>query len=467
MDDPRPPLHSSPALRSAAMPISGWGNFPVEDCFVYRPERRSDLAEIIASAPEPSLIARGMGRSYGDAALNLERGVILSQRWDRMLGFDPETGVLHCESSVSLAEIIDHFLPRGFFFPVTPGTKFISIGGAIAADVHGKNHHFNGSMSAFVLDFHLLLASGEIVLCSREVESELFWATIGGMGLTGFILDARLRLEPVETAYMNVVHERVPNLDAALERFFESDGEFAYAVAWIDCLARGASLGRSVLMRANHTSSDELPSTHAAAPLAIAPGRTLSVPFTMPSFTLNRWSMRAFNAAFYGAHRNNRKLLDCNRYFYPLDRIQRWNRVYGRPGVLQYQLVLPAERSRNALVEILERLTNSRRGSFLAVLKTFGPASEGLLSFPMRGHTLALDLPNTGPDLARELNALDEIVVRNGGRVYLAKDACMRPESFAAMYPELRRFREIKSKIDPQQRFDSSLARRLGIMEPA
>jgi decaprenylphospho-beta-D-ribofuranose 2-oxidase len=449
----------------ATRPLSGWGNFPVEECDVYRPEGVSDLAELVAHAPQATLIGRGLGRSYGDASLNGGNAVVLSARLDRMLSFDPGTGVLHCEAAVSLAEIIEHFLPRGFFFPVTPGTKYISVGGAIAADVHGKNHHSNGSMSAFVLELNLLTASGAVLRCSPQENADVFWATTGGMGLTGIILDARLQLLPVETAYMKVCYERARDLDGALERFYENDTDYAYTVAWIDCLSRGASLGRSVLMRANHALPGDLPAKLRTSPCALRARRPLLVPFTLPGFTLNNLSMGIFNNAFYAGHPDTEKIVDCDSYFYPLDRVQHWNRVYGRRGVLQYQIALPPESSRAALVEILESLATSRRGSFLAVLKTFGPASRGLLSFPMQGHTLALDLPNTGADLIADLHRIDEIVLRSGGRVYLAKDSCMRPESFAAMYPELERFREVKSKVDPQQRFVSSQARRLGIVE--
>lgn len=452
--------------RASRQAIAGWGNFPVEECEVYRPEALDDLQEVVARAPEHDLIARGLGRSYGDAALNRDRGVILTQRFDRMIAFDSATGVLQCEAAVSLAEIIELFVPRGFFFPVTPGTKFISIGGAIAADVHGKNHHANGSMGEFVLDLRLLTASGAIVECSRELNSDLFWATIGGMGLTGMILDARIRLQPIETAYMSVHNERAANVDAVLERFFESDDNFAYAVAWIDCLAKGRSLGRSVLMRANHAAVHELPPELRGEPCVFKEGLKPTVPFTFPGFALNAWSMKIFNAAFNATHPDTSKIVPCDSYFYILDRIHHWNRIYGRRGVVQYQFVLPPETSRGALVEILERLSDANRGSFLAVLKSLGPSSQGLLSFPAKGYTLALDLPNTGHDLVQELQRIDEIVLRAGGRIYLAKDACMRPDVFRQMYPELDRFKAIKAQVDPEQRFASSQARRLGIVAP-
>jgi len=459
----RPDAHYQ--QRAALQAIAGWGNYPVEECQVYRPEALEDLQEIVVRAPEPDLIARGLGRSYGDAALNRERGVILSHRFDRMIGFDPVSGVLHCEAAVSLAEIIETFLPRGFFFPVTPGTKFISIGGAIAADVHGKNHHANGSMGEFVLGLRLLTASGEIVDCSRDDNPDLFWATIGGMGLTGVILDARIRLLEVETAYMRVQNERAANIDVVLERFFESDDNFAYAAAWIDCLSKGRSLGRAVMMRANHAELRELPPQLRGDPCAFREGFKPTVPFRLPDIALNAWSMKAFNAGFHAIHPNTTRIVPCDNYFYILDRIHHWNRIYGRRGVVQYQIVLPAETSRVALVEILERLSQEKRGSFLAVLKSLGPSSKGLLSFPTKGYTLALDLPNTGRDLVVELQRIDQIVLRSGGRIYLAKDACMRPDVFAQMYPLLERFKAIKAQFDPDQRFASSQARRLGIVD--
>lgn len=452
--------------RAQTQSIAGWGNFPVESCEVYRPEALSDLQEIVSRAPERNLIARGLGRSYGDAALNRDSGVILSNQFDRMLGFDEESGVLHCQSAVSLAEIIELFLPRGFFFPVTPGTKFISIGGAIASDVHGKNHHANGSMGEFVVDLHLLTASGAIVRCSRDENTDLFWATIGGMGLTGVILDARIRLQRVDTAYMNVQNERAANIDVALERFFETDHEFAYAVAWIDCLATGNSLGRSVLMRANHASLEDLPVNLRAHPCQFKEGIKPTVPFTFPDFALNPYSMKCFNIGFNAIHSDASKVVACDSYFYMLDRINHWNRIYGKRGVVQYQIALPPESSRAALIEILEKLTASNRGSFLAVLKTFGPPSKGLLSFPIQGFTLALDLPYTGTDLIAELQEIDQIVLKAGGRVYLAKDACLSGDVFAQMYPNLEQFREVKASVDPEQRFSSSQAHRLGIMDP-
>ena len=443
--------------------LSGWGRHLVETCRVYRPEGLEDLQELVAGARH-TLAPRGLGRSYGDSSLNAE-GVILGSRFDRMLAFDAETGVLHCEAGVSLAEILEVFLPRGFFFPVTPGTKHITVGGAIAADVHGKNHHHSGSTAAFLEDFRLIVASGEILLCSREENSELFWATLGGMGLTGFVVEARLRLRPVESAYMQVEARRARDLDAILA-LSEGDRDYEYGVAWIDCLARGRSLGRSVLLRANHAECGALPPKHAGAPFAVSAPLRPPVPFTFPNFALNAWTVRAFNEAVYRMNGDRARIVDCDRYFYPLDRVQGWNRIYGRRGFLQYQAWLPFATAREGLVELLEGFSNSGRASFLAVLKTCGPASQGMLSFPGPGVTLALDLPYTGPDVLAMLHQLDEGVARRGGRIYLAKDSCLRAESFREMYPGVAEFCEVKARFDPECRFASNQARRLGLVEP-
>ena len=439
----------------------------MEECTVYRPERLSALQAIVDRAPQSDLTPRGLGRSYGDASLNRTGAVVLSQRFDRILGFDADAAELHCEASVSLSEILERFLPRGFFFPVTPGTEFITIGGAIAADVHGKNHHESGSMSAWLRDFRLLTADGQILDCSRDSNPEVFWATVGGMGLTGVILDARIQLQRVATAHMRTEHEQLRDLDALLERTAETESEYAYSVAWIDCLSRGRGLGRSVVLRANHADPEDLPGSLRNAPLAVATRRTPRVPFTLPNFTLSRPAMRAFNEVYFRSHPTRTFVSDCRSYFYPLDSIRDWNRAYGRRGVLQYQCLFPTPNARSGLVQVLETLANSGSGAFLSVLKSMGPASGGLLSFPYPGQTLALDLPFTGT-AARELVArLDAIVLQHGGRVYLAKDACLSPESFCDMYPDADRFREIRNRVDPGRRFSSSLARRLGLVEPA
>jgi len=452
--------------RALRRPISGWGNHPVETCEVYRPEDADAIRALVDGAPCRDLTPRGLGRSYGDASLNASGAVVLSERLDRMLAFDPATGVLTCQAAVSLADILRHFLPRGFFFPVTPGTKNITVGGAIAADVHGKNHHKSGSMSAWLGRIRLLTGKGEILDCSRERDPEAFWATVGGMGLTGMILEADLRLKPVSTGFMQVDHERIPNVDRLLERMDQSDDDYDYAVAWVDSLASKASLGKSVLMRANHASVDALAPGLRGDPFRAKPRRELGVPFTLPDFTLNPLSMRIFNAGLYFRHPTTRKIADCETYFYPLDSIRAWNRAYGKRGVVQYQCVIPEATARQGTIEILESLQASGVGSFLTVLKSLGPESGGMLSFPMRGKTLALDVPFTGPALLAAIRRLDEIVLAHGGRVYLAKDSCLSRDAFERMYPRRAEFLRAKSRLDPDGRFGSSLAHRLGLAGP-
>jgi len=448
---------------SAVRPLSGWGRFPVETCRIFRPEKPASVPAILDSGAESSYIARGLGRSYGDASLNGGGGVIALERLNRMIAFDDATGVLECEAGVSLAEILDCFLPRGFFLPVTPGTKFVTLGGAIAHDVHGKNHHRVGALSNFVLDFLLRTAGGEVIACSREENPEAFWATVGGAGLTGFVVSARLRLQRVETAHVLVDFLKVAHLEEAIDAMEESDHRYEFSVAWIDCLAKGKALGRSVLMRANPALAGDLPKG-AGDPLSPKRRTERSVPFDFPAGLLNPMTVGAFNTLFYGWHRTiSGRLADIDSFFYPLDSIRDWNRMYGRRGFVQYQLAFPKETSRAGLADVLQRVSASGRGSFLGVLKRFGNATAGLLSFPFPGYTLALDLPvNDG--LVPFLAGLDAVVLSHGGRLYLAKDAVMTPATFATMYPRLDAFREIRARLDPRNLLSSSLARRVGIL---
>jgi FAD/FMN-containing dehydrogenase len=431
---------------------------------VYRPEKPGQIGEVLASGGQRDYISRGLGRSYGDPAVNEGAGVILHQKLDRMLAFDPQTGVLEAEAGLSLARILDTFVPRGFFPPVTPGTKFVTLGGAIAADVHGKNHHREGSIATAILDFELLTASGQVLPCSREQNADLFWATIGGMGLTGVILTTHLRLMPITSAYITEDTVKARDLDHALELFAQSDRDYQYSVAWVDCLSGGkGKLGRSVLLRGNHTPAADLPARWRDAPLTLRPRRQSRVPFFFPGFVLGPWSVRAFNEVFYRKHHNGRSFIDYDRYFYPLDAVLEWNKIYGRRGFLQYQAVLPPATSRKGLIALLERLAAAKAASFLAVLKSMGAGSGGLLSFPMPGHTLTLDIPYTGPALLDLVRDLDRIVLENQGRLYLAKDACLTPATFRAMYPTMDKFLEVKGKVDPKTLFASTQSRRLGL----
>lgn len=445
-------------------PMSGWGRFPVEPCHLFRPERRAEVAAILASGAQRTYVSRGLGRSYGDAALNRDGGLICHTRLNRFLGFDSSAGTLECEAGVSFEEILRTFLPRGFFLPVTPGTKFVTVGGAIAADVHGKNHHKDGTLASFILDLKLLTPTGSVLACSCGANPEIFWATVGGMGLTGMILSARMQLRKVESAYVLVDYQKARNLGEALDAMGEGDERYQYSVAWIDCLQAGKSLGRAVLMRGNHAPAAQIPES-VRNPLAQPHHFGWNLPFDFPSLALNRLSVGAFNTVFYGTHRSmTDQVVDFDSFFYPLDAVENWNRLYGKRGFVQYQVALPQESGRTGLAALLQRLAESRRASFLAVLKRFGDGNPGLLSFPLRGYTLALDLPVTN-GLVPLLRELDRVVISMGGRTYLAKDAVLSAADFRAMYPNVEAFRALKRKLDPQGLLSSSLARRLGIVE--
>jgi decaprenylphospho-beta-D-ribofuranose 2-oxidase len=443
--------------------LSGWGRYPALECDLYRPEKFSELAAIVASN-STSLIARGAGRAYGDAAVNADNRVVDVTRLGRMLSFDPESATLRAEAGVTLDEIIEVFLPRGFFPAVVPGTRYVTLGGSIAADIHGKSHHRDSSLASHITSFDLMLASGEIRRCSREENADLFWASVGGMGLTGVIIEAELRLRRVESAWLEGEVIRAANLDAALEAFERTDGEYDNSVAWIDCASTKARLGRSILNAANFATRDALAPAMRQEPFALKPKFRPAVPFDLPRFALGPLTVRAFNDALYAIHRQKigRARFDYQSFFFPLDSIHDWYRIYGKCGFVQYQCVWPEAESRAGLIETLEAISASRRGSFLTVLKKFG-AQEGMLSFPMPGYTLALDFP-VADGLMEFLDRLDVMVLARGGRVYLAKDARMRPETFRAMYPNLPQWQQIKVSADPNNRFSSSLARRIGML---
>lgn len=440
-------------------PLSGWGRYPVQSCELQRPERYADL-----KPDAESMITRGQGRSYGDAALNENGHVLLTERVNRFLEFDTEQGILRAEAGVTLAEILDLIVPMGWFLMVTPGTKFVSLGGCVAADVHGKNHHRDGSFSACVLSIGMILADGSQVMCSPSEKPELFWATVGGMGLTGIIGEVTIKLVRIKNAYMQVQHHAARDLEQLFQQLQDPDTDDHYTVAWIDCLAKGAKLGRGVSMCGHHAESEEAPPGDKGAG---KPRRKRSIPFDFPAWMLNSLSISAFNGLYYRRVGGKREpfLSHYDPYFYPLDAIENWNRMYGKRGFVQYQCVISEAEAYEGMQQLLQKLSESRRPSFLAVLKRFGPQGKGMLSFPMAGYTLALDLPIHGHDLFALLVQLDEIVLRHGGRVYLAKDARLSAESFRGMYPRYTEWLKVKNTVDPNNRFSSSLSRRLRIGE--
>jgi FAD/FMN-containing dehydrogenase len=442
-------------------PLSGWGRYPVQSCELLRPERYTDL-----KPDAVNLITRGQGRAYGDAALNENGRVLLTERVNRFLEFDTEQGILRAEAGATLAEILSVIVPKGWFLMVTPGTKFVSLGGCVAADVHGKNHHRDGSFSACVLSLQMILADGSRVMCSPSEKPELFWATVGGMGLTGIIGEVTIKLVKIQNAYVMVKHHAARDLEQMFHQMQDAAYDDHYTVAWIDSLANGAKLGRGISMCGHHAELNE-------APLGLKdsgkPKRNRSIPFDFPALMLNSLSISAFNGLYYRHAGGKREpfLSHYDPYFYPLDAIGNWNRMYGKRGFVQYQCVIPDAGAYDGMRQVLQMLSNSRRPSFLAVLKRFGPQGKGLLSFPTAGYTLALDLPIREHGLFALLHQLDEIVLRYGGRIYLAKDARLSAESFRVMYPRYAEWLKIKHAVDPQNRFSSSLSRRLGIGEAA
>ncbi len=412
------------------------------------------------------MIARGLGRSYGDPAVCTD-GVVVGMRSRRhYLSFDDQRGVLHAESGASLADVIETFLPRGWFPPTVPGTKFVTIGGAIAADIHGKNHHVDGSFGSFVDFFTLLAADGRVLTCSRDRNRQLFEATVGGMGLTGIVLDAQIRLRRVPSAWCHVQTERARDLGDMLSRLTSEDDAFRYSVAWLDGIARGRSLGRGVLMRANTADPSALPPRWRSRPHCSSPRRRHTLPCFLPGVTVNPVSMRLLNSTYYHLHRPGESLVDFDRYFFPLDAVEHWNRGYGRRGFVQYQALFPNDSAETGTRELLECVTRSRLSSFLAVLKRSGPAGDGMLSYLFPGVTLALDFPNVGPRLAEITKQLDRILLKHDGRLYLAKDALTSAETIRAMYPRLDEFLDVRRQIDPDGLFSSDLSRRLGL-DPA
>ena len=439
------------------MRLSGWGRYPVLEARTHAPRSTAALRDLVLS--EPSVIARGNGRAYGDSAIN-PAATIEMRHLNRMIAFDPTSGQLMAEAGVLLGDILAAFMPRGWFPMVTPGTKFVTLGGAIAADVHGKNHHKDGSFRACVDWVDVMGPDGEVRRCSREEDYTLFDHTLGGMGLTGIVLRAAIRLRPVETAWICQKTVAAPNLEAAMATF-EDAQDSTYSVAWIDCLGTGASLGRSLIVLGEHALLGNLPQHRASAPFDVTPRRKVAVPFDFPSLTLNKLSVQAFNGLYHwaGARKTGVQLVDWDSYFYPLDAILGWNRIYGRKGFAQFQCVLPLDRSEAGLAALLKESATAGSGSFLAVLKRFG-RQDSAFSFPMEGYTLALDFPVTAKTLSL-LERLDHIAIDHGGRFYLAKDSRMSAATLRASDQRVDDFRSMRDARNVTRQFRSAQAERL------
>lgn len=437
--------------------LHGWGRTASSLATVVTPLDEEQVVGELARAS--GIIARGLGRSYGDAA-QLSGGIVLANR--SLGGISPidEQGVVKVGAGVSIDELLKVSIPQGWFVPVTPGTRQVTIGGAIAADVHGKNHHVDGSFVNHVLSMRLVTPGGALDV-SPAHEPELFWATAGAMGLTGIVISATIQMLRVETDQVLVDTERFADLDSVMEAMQSGDAAYKYSVAWVDCMTRGAHMGRAILTRGEHASASDVEQRSLEGPSA----PRLSVPFDAPSGLLNPLTIKVFNELWFRStpRRREGEAQSLSTFFHPLDGVSNWNRLYGRRGFVQYQFVVP-DAAAGTVSAAISRLSDSRVPSFLAVLKRFGPANPGPLSFPMPGWTLALDLPVGPGELPGVLDELDALVLDGGGRIYFAKDARLDPGKVRAMYPRLDEFLALKNRIDPQHRLTSDLARRLQLV---
>jgi decaprenylphospho-beta-D-ribofuranose 2-oxidase len=436
--------------------LAGWGNVRPARCSVLRPGPEQAASSIVEQVADNSWIARGLGRSYGDSAQNDAGIVIDSTARNKILRLDVEKRTLTAQAGASLADILSIIVPAGFFLPVSPGTQYVTLGGAIAADVHGKNHHVNGSFGEHLESLVLQTASGQRLLCSREQHADIFHATQGGMGLTGLIDEATFRLLPIESTRISVVASRTSNLEETLARLESTSSRYRYSVSWIDVLASGSALGRGWVLAGDHVPNQN------KEPLRWQPKAWGSVPFFMPSSLLSRTTCGWFNSRVYRRGIVTGDSVSLEQFFYPLDRIHHWNRIYGRRGFIEYQAVIPTENAHRGLAGLLERIASSGIPAFFAGIKATGAAGKGPLSFLVPGMTLGIDFPwRAGvEDL---VDQLDRWVIKHGGRVYLAKDALLYVDHFRAMYPRLPEFQAICDRLDPERRLVSDQSRRLQI----
>jgi decaprenylphospho-beta-D-ribofuranose 2-oxidase len=430
--------------------ISGWGNYPSQEAQLLTPSSPTSLNVFVRQ--EKTLIARGMGRSYGDSA-NASK-VLQTLYCDHFIAFDENTGMLTAEGGITLREILKVIVPKGWFLPVTPGTSYVTLGGAIASDVHGKNHHIAGTFGQHISSLCLVLGTGEVVTVSPQDKVDLFLATCGGMGLTGVIISATIQLLPIRSSFINQKTIKADCIEAACEAF-EDNSNVTYSVAWIDCLTKGKSLGRSVLMLGEHAEEGGL-EINLKEPVAL--------PLHTPSALLNSVTMKAFNNAYWlKAKHNHIDIVPLMPYFYPLDSVGAWNKLYGKAGFLQFQCVVPKDAGIANMRKLLTEIAESGEGSFLAVLKQFGKTNNNLLSFPTEGYTLALDFKVTASTI-ETLRRLEKLVLGMGGRLYLTKDAVMQEDTFKATYPNWEKFESVREKYGAIGKFSSSQSKRLGLV---
>ncbi|MFW6641667.1 FAD-binding protein [Nocardiopsis algeriensis] len=453
--------------RERTLLLTGWGRTAPTAARVVRPRTAEQVAEALAAAGPRGAIARGLGRSYGDAAQAAGGLVLDCTGLTGPIRLDTERGEVTAPAGTSTGRLIDHLLERGWFVPVTPGTRHVTLGGAIAADVHGKNHHADSSLGAHLRSLTVAVPAGGVRRVGPDGDgADLFWATVGGMGLTGVVTEATLSVLRVETAHMKVDTDRTASLERSLE-LMSADSGHPYSVCWVDLLAKGAAMGRGVLTRAHHARVADLPPPLRRAPLRHRAAALPAAPPEMPFGLLNRWSVGAFNTAYFSAapRRRRSEVRPAASFFHPLDAVRNWNRLYGPRGLVQYQFVLPLG-AEDTLAAVMEGLSRAGAPSFLAVLKRMGESVPAPLSFPRPGWTLAVDLPAGLPGLGPLLRGFDEMLLAAGGRLYLAKDSRTDAATVRAMYPELPAWQRVRERVDPDRVLVSDLARRLELVRP-
>lgn len=455
------------ALTYRKQSLSGWGRYAPSSAAVGRPERQHEVAEALRRNGNGTgtVIARGGGLAYGDAAANADGRVIAMNRLDRFIAFDAASGLITCEAGVTLGEILDVCVPQGWFLAVTPGTARATVGGSLACDVHGKNHHVVGSFSQHTESVVLLLASGEAVTCGPGVRSDLFWATCGGMGLTGIILEATLRLQRIETSSILARNIVTRDLEATF-RTLEATADATYSVAWLDGARRGARLGRGIVMLGEHALCSDLPAERRASPFGATAQRPRSLPFGLPAALLRPSTVFLLNEAIYrryAAGGAEPTLVEAHRYFFPLDTFDNWNRLLGRRGFFEYQVVLPPARAFDAVKQMLEMLGQAGMASFFTSVKQLGENAPGHLSFPAPGYAFSFDLAAADKSVLPLLDRCDDVTIAAGGRVYLAKDARLGAARFAGMYPRLGEWRSVARQYDPAGAMASNMSRRLAL----
>ena len=450
--------------------LSGWGRTAWTVADVISTTEETQIRSTLGTASERGVIARGLGRSYGAAAQNAGGTVLEMTSEHDPLGIDaildPVSGILDVAASVSLDSILRMCVPRGWFVPVTPGTRFVTVGGAVASDIHGKNHHIDGSFGQHVISMTVMLSSGEIVEISPESHPMWFWATVGGMGLTGIVLRVSLQMLSIQSSRVRVETERLGNFDAVCAAMSGEgeDDSYRYSVCWVDLLATGSSMGRGVLTRGDHATAAEADNDD---PLAYDPRLKVSAPGWVPNGLLNKFSIKAFNEAWYRKAPSERHvgLESIPAFFHPLDGVNKWNRLYGTQGFIQYQFIVPLDRT-DVLRKVIETFSAAGVASFLAVLKRMGPQNLAPLSFPTEGWTLTLDMAAGIKGLAELLASVDAMVLDAGGRHYLAKDSHVSPSAVRRGYPRLDEWMSTREEMDPQGMWRSDLARRLGLVDP-